>query len=208
LRAWKGKEYLYKIFSRLSTFEKNPFEELQSRTEFVHASNVWLDPIPNHPDAAVRLGVAACVDVELKKDESVDNNRGWKSETIVPPLIPPSFGKGYAVSIFDAKGRKVPDGHKTKPTFYYESCYLVFEEDPTKYFEPPFRVFGYAYVGRTLGDFTGSPQLYPLGAVLIPQEGGYVLEVSFVDVADEVAYVDVYALEDGQWKKVISDLPV
>lgn len=207
MREWL-KQYRLRTRGRISTLEKLSFEEHAKAGEYLHAASIWIDPIPENPDLAVQQGVAACVTFTLDEDINVDNHRGYKPIEAVPPLISPSFGKGYIAEIRDAHDRIVPDGHETQPTLNYETGYLVFAKDPTPFFEPPFTVKAYAYIGRTLADFTGVPQLFPLGALYIPTENGYELQISFVDTTDAVAYVDVYGFDDGELVLIAENIQV
>jgi len=209
MRRERRFDYHLRTRGRLATLRKHSFEEVNKGRYKIHAKDIWLDPIPEDPDQAVMWGVAACVSYIFVQDETVDHNRGWKAPpNIYTPFIPPSFGKRYTVDITDADGKRIPDGHEVGMTFYYESGYLLFEKDPTEFFKPPFSVFGYGYVGRTLADYTGVPQLYPLSAVVFEKEDGYELQVAFIDTTDTVSFVDVYGIDENGQYVLIASMPL
>lgn len=204
----KFPEYFRNAHGKIDTFRKHYFEEITPYHRFSDAQHIWIDRIPENPDTAVSYGIAVCVEATLVQDPVIDHNRGWYIQNTIP-IIPPLYGEKYTVEIFDSERKKVPSSHESGPVFYYESGYLVFEKDPTTYFKPPFSVKCYGYSGRTLADLVGMPQLYPLGAVVFEKNEGYELQVAFVDVSDQVAFVDIYGVDDeGYLVKLMENVKV
>lgn len=141
---------------RETTTDKAWYEEYPAKLFNPHDKDIWIDPIPPTPPTESTAVIEIWNDHPLTEDMSTANHRAWltcstpnDTSTHVGEFIPPIYGQGYTVRIYDNTGTEIPTAHPVRWYFSYTSGVLVFEEDPTMHgLSLPIKIKAYRYIGR------------------------------------------------------------
>lgn len=145
-----GREY--------TTTLKRWYEEKPGFVVFLHRSSIWIDDIPAVPPASTTSVVKVYNPLALTRDSSVDNYKSWRAEDPVGVrlygFIPPRFGQGYNVQLFDATSREIPPTDGSSWLFDYDNGTLVFDNDPSSVYGwnvSSMKIKSYLYIGSVVG---------------------------------------------------------
>ena len=126
-----------------------------------HASEVWTDVIPATPPPTTTSVIEVYDTLTLTEDTSVVGKMAWlckTGETQLTGFIPPRFGQGYFVRVFDNALNEILTADASTWTFDYDNGVLWFETSPLTYGHTmPIKIRVYRYVGTTLEDILGAP---------------------------------------------------
>ena len=142
-----------------TTTAKIWYEEFPANAIYLHASEVYADPIPETPPASSTSVIQVYDTLTLTEDNSVSNHKSWKaystpgdtSSERLTHFIHPRFGQGYTVRVYDNNNNEIPTTDDSKWFFDYETGVLTFEEDPTAHgWALPIKIKAYRYIGNFL----------------------------------------------------------
>ena len=142
-----------------TTTNKAWYEEFPAGSVYLHASEVYADPIPETPPASSTSTIQVYDTLTLTEDNSVANHKSWKaystpgdtSSERLTHFIHPRFGQGYTVRVYDNNNNEIPTTDDSKWFFDYETGVLTFEEDPTAHgWALPIKIKAYRYIGNFL----------------------------------------------------------
>lgn len=165
----KGDIVFKKIVGRrFTTTEKAWYEDEPGKLTTIHAQDVWTAEIPTTPPSNDTVDIKVYDDLKLTEDNSVANHRSWlacetygDTSTQLTGFIPPRFGQGYTVRIYEDNGSgglgsEIPTTHPSEWFFDYENGVLTFENDPTNFgLTLPIHIKGYRYIGTDLKNTQG-----------------------------------------------------
>jgi hypothetical protein len=136
-----------------SSIKKRSEEETIISNVAVHSDNVWVSPIPEKADLAIKNGVAVYKNkLVLTEDMTVPGHKGWFASTdgtqygIIKRWISPEFGINYTARLYDNQTTEITSSDAMRWHFDYQSGYLTIENDFTH--SRPFALSGYEYVGK------------------------------------------------------------
>ena len=141
---------------------KQWYEEFPTKSFNLSSKDVWLDDIPIIPPVSTTSGVEVYDTLILQKDVSVNSEKCWLSEvpigTRVGDFIPPRYGQGYTVRVYDGSDVEILTTDGSGWFFDYTSGILTFDNDPGGYGwdDSVFKLKVYRYIGQTVDDFTVS----------------------------------------------------
>jgi hypothetical protein len=145
-----GREY--------TTTLKRWYEEQPGFVVFLHRSSVWTDDIPAVPPVSTTSVVRVYDTLTLVRDTSVSNYKSWRAEdpvgTRLYGFIPPRFGQGYNVQLFDATDREIPPTDGSSWMFDYDNGTLTFDNDPASVYgwnASSMKIKSYLYIGSVIG---------------------------------------------------------
>lgn len=148
------------------------YEETAGGGVNVHADDVLLDTIPGTPPASTTSVVKVYTDagdgaLKLVEDTSVAGQRGWAAADGASPTddrlrkwIPPKFGQGYTVKLYQDDGTGTAKGSQIFTTdamdwfFDYETGFLSVQDSHSK--TTPFWIEAYRYVGNAVSSLSSS----------------------------------------------------
>lgn len=147
-------DFSFKILNNKTetSTKKQVYEELRSSSFTIHKNNIWVDDIPSDPQEAVNAGVAVKYELfVLTEDLTVENHKGWyasENGEYLTDWIPPSFGQGYNVRLYDANGNEITTADPIDWFFQYNPGYLFIQNQHS--YPTPFKITGYVYIGKKL----------------------------------------------------------
>ena len=152
--------------------EKAWYEEFPGYLVFLHADDVWSDPIPTPAPGASTSVVQYYNHHQLTEDSSTPNHKAWlmcetpgDTSTQLRQFVPPRFHQTYTARVYDNTGTEIPTTDPSNWFFDYENGVLFFEEDPTTHgWSTPISVSVYRYIGNTVS--SGGSSSNKLGAFL------------------------------------------
>ena len=134
-----------KVIGRDHRSDGNEFyEETAGGGINVHADDVWSEAIPATPGSC---GASVC-DAEtlfvLTEDTTINSEKGWCAAssgncvtgTRMRGWIPPKFGSGYEVKLYDNDDNQIFTTDAIEWYFDYETGYLALGATPTVYSQP------------------------------------------------------------------------
>jgi len=160
-----------KLYGRQhTTVEKDWYEELPGFLSFLSKTEIWTSDIPSTPPVASTADIEVYDTLTLTEDLTVSGHKSWYADDggKLTGCIPPRFGSGYAVRIFDNGLTEITSSDAVNWNFDYENCVLWFYNDPTGTYTSPFKAKVYHYIGNTdvgLWSSNGSDIYYNAGSV-------------------------------------------
>jgi hypothetical protein len=132
--------------------EKRIFEEGIPSNFIIHTNDVWASTVDPTPANAITQGFAfAYSQFILSQDITVSSNRGWFATSNgiltgrIINWIPPRFGQGYTIRLFDSHGTEIPSSDPMGWQWDYQAGYLFIEN--THSYSMPFKINGWRYTG-------------------------------------------------------------
>jgi hypothetical protein len=128
-------DFLFKksLKTARTSSDKAYYEESISTKNLVHQADILMGCVPSTPPVAT-TDVVKCYTLAgdgrlaLVKDTTVADSKAWKSN--LENWIPPSFGTGYFVRIYESDGTtEIPTTDSSDWLFDYESGVLTFQGD-------------------------------------------------------------------------------
>jgi hypothetical protein len=141
-----------------TTTAKSWYEEYPGVPFNLYSTDVWIDIIPSIPPTNSTAIVHVYNTLTLVEDATVSVQKSWLAEdppgTRIGKFIPPRFGQGYTVRVFDADDDEIPTTDPVNWFFDYDFGILTFDNDPGSYGwnDSAFKVKTYRYVGETVED--------------------------------------------------------
>jgi hypothetical protein len=152
-----------KIVGRQYTTEDKSWYEEQPGPPFkLHADDVWIEDIPLTPPSSGTSSIVIFNTLTLTKDITVADEKSWLAEnplgTRIGEFIPPRYGQGYSVRIYDSDSDEIPTTDPVNWFFDYDYGVLTFENDPGNYGwnDSSFKIKAYRYVGLTVNNIVTS----------------------------------------------------
>lgn len=145
-----------------TTNAKSWYEEYPGVPFNLYSTDVWIDVIPITPPLISTAVIAVYNTLTLTEDVTVVSQKSWLAEdppgTRIGAFIPPRFGHGYTVRVFDADDDEIPTTDPVNWFFDYDFGILTFDSDPGSYGwnDSAFKVRTYRYIGQTLEDLVVS----------------------------------------------------
>jgi hypothetical protein len=137
---------------------KRWYEEKPGFVVFLHRTSVWVDDIPGLPPVSSTAVVRVYNTLTLVRDTSVDNYCSWRAEDPIGVrlygFIPPRFGQGYNVQLYDNNNREIPPTDGSSWFFDYDNGTLVFDNDPSSVYGwnvATLKIKSYLYIGTIIG---------------------------------------------------------
>src|SRR6056297_513029 len=144
-----------KLVNRQYTTPNKAWYEEQSGIGFkLKGIDVWVDPIPEEPSSADPSVVQEFNTLTLTEDTTVNFQRTWyckDGDTKIGDFIPPLYGSGYEVALFDNNDNQIYPTDASDWFFDYTTGILTFGESVSG-FTTPFKIKVYRYIGRTADD--------------------------------------------------------
>jgi hypothetical protein len=148
-----------KIVARQYTTNAKAWYEEQPGIPFkVSGTDVWMDNLPTTPPSSGTSSVQVFNTLTLIQDMTVGSQRSWLAEyptgTRIGSFIPPRYGQGYTVRLYDANNTEILTTDGSGWFFDYELGVLTFDYDPSTYGwnDSAFKIKAYRYIGRTAED--------------------------------------------------------
>lgn len=157
------------LFNRARTSAAKEYYEETIPTAFdVHATEIYLNPIPTTPPTVNTSIVSIHTGLVLTQDRSVANNKAWvvlptwsanwssgsgDVSQIMKNFISPKYGSGYAVKVYKGNGTQISELDNVNWMFDYKAGVLTFENDPGmngSVVEQSIRIDVYQYIGQTV----------------------------------------------------------
>ena len=153
---------------------KEWYEELPSLLTYVHSDWVWLDPVPTTPPGVTTAVVEVYNTLTLTEDVTVPDGRAWlamSGPSQLTGFIPPIFGQGYAVRVYDNSLTEIYTTDPSSWVFDYTSGVIWFENKPSIFgYSLPIKIKVYRYIGA-VGPGGGSGSTGPTGPTGIGYTG-------------------------------------
>ena len=172
-----GREY--------TTTAKAWYEEYPAIPFHLYSTDVWTDLIPLVPPLSSTAVVDFYNTLTLIKDVTVADEKSWVAEdppgTRIGSFIPPRFGQGYTIRIYDADNDEIPTTDPSSWFFDYDIGILTFDNAPASYGwnDSAFKIRAYRYTGQTVEDLVISGSASKYASEIINDS-----TVSGVNVAD------------------------
>lgn len=157
------------LFNRARTSANKEYYEEMIPTAFdVHATEIYLNPIPSVPPTANTSVVQIYSGLVLTQDRSVAGNKAWvvlptwtanwssgsgDVSQVMKNFISPKYGSGYAVKVYKGDGTRISELDNVNWMFDYKAGVLTFENDPVMNgtaVEQSIRIDVYQYIGQTV----------------------------------------------------------
>jgi len=145
-----GKEY--------TSTAKEWYEEFSTKEFNLHSTDIWVETIPSTPPSIDTSIIKIYTSLVLKEDHTVSNHKAWLAEdplgTRIGNFIPPRFGIGYAVRVYDGNDNEIPTTDDSHWFFDYTNGILVFDYNPAIYSWNTnyMKIKAYRYIGPTVAD--------------------------------------------------------
>ncbi len=141
-----------------TTINKRPEEEIFNTYQIISTEQIWATEVADTPLQAQQDGVARLRDkFELTEDVTVSDHKGWFASSTgsldgrITDWIPPSFGQGFTVRLFDDDDTEIPSSDVIKWKWDYAAGYLTIQNSDHDY-QLPFHIYGYEYIGKFASD--------------------------------------------------------
>lgn len=137
------------LFLRARTSSDKAYYEENIPTALdIHASEIYLNPIPKNPPTVTNEVIkvyGSSNRLVLTKDRSVANNKAWVAlgtwtnnwssgssdvSQILKNFVSPKYGKNYVVKVFKGNGTRIAELDDVNWVFDYKAGVLSFEKDP------------------------------------------------------------------------------
>lgn len=133
------------------------YEELAGPSFKLSGQDIYVEPIPQIPPTENTSAIKVYNMFSLTKDTTIADNKAWLSiETSnrIYDFIPPRYGNGYSVRLFDGNNTELFTTHPSSWYFDYESGILTFDNNPSSYSlnVTVFKIIAYRYIGKTVND--------------------------------------------------------
>lgn len=139
------------INKRVTSVEKQFYEEVGDETLTVTAAQLWAEDVANNdPDTAVLDGVAEFREkLELTEDITVADQQSWFAEDgyRLKDWISDRFGSEYTLKLFDNNNNEIFTTDDLQWFWDYPTGILTISGDASA-FTQPFKVDGYRYIGE------------------------------------------------------------
>lgn len=173
---------------------KEWYEEFPVKPFNLNAEDVWLGEIPNVPPSSGTTDIEVYDMLTLQKDVSVNYDKCWVTEhpigTRIGNFIPPRYGQGYTVRVYDGSNDEVPTTDGSEWFFDYTTGILTFDNDPSDYGwdDSVFKIKVYRYIGETVADIvTGSGVLNASDVTNDSTVSGVTVKDALEELSDAVA---------------------
>ena len=210
----------YKRFSKkeyTSTIKKW-HEEYPAKALNVKFADIWVDEIPYTPPVSGTAVVQVVTDLILTEDITVDASLSWVAcsshddlNTRIGDFIQPDqdIPQAYYIKLFDNTGTQIYVGDNVGWEFDYANGVMTFEQPPA-FYEAPFHLTGYRYIGKkgskeaitpTLDDAYDGFDGDGTGKVIYADFGPVTIEASAGSAAlqiNPITYTPSTGLEEGQ----------
>lgn len=139
---------------------KEWYEEFPVKPFNLNAEDIWMDDIPTTPPASTTSGVEVYNTLTLQEDVTVNYEKCWFAEvpvgTRVGNFIPPRYGQGYTVRVYDGSDVEIFTTDGSGWFFDYTTGILTFDNDPSGYGwdDSAFKIKVYRYIGQTAANIT------------------------------------------------------
>jgi len=156
------RSYAFKkvVGNRQTDPDKQWYNEQSGILSNPHSTEVWMTDIPMTPPISTTSEIQVFNTITLTEDVTVPDKRSWLAQISGSQLndfIPPRFGNGYFVRVFDNNLNEILTIDNSVWVFDYKNGVLWFEFNPETYgHTAPIKLKVYRYIGETLAEFSGS----------------------------------------------------
>lgn len=139
---------------------KEWYEEFPVKPFNLNAADIWFDDIPTTPPTSGTSSIEVYNTITLQEDVTVNYEKCWLAEkpvgTRIGDFIPPRYGQGYTVRVYDGSNVEIPTTDGSGWFFDYTIGVLTFDNDPSGYGwdDSVFKLKVYRYVGQTAANIT------------------------------------------------------
>lgn len=139
---------------------KEWYEEFPVKPFNLNAEDIWLEDIQNTPPTSGTSSIEIHNTLILQEDVTVNYEKCWLTEqpvgTRIGDFIPPRYGQGYTVRVYDGNNNEIPTTDGSGWFFDYTSGILTFDNDPGGYGwnDSVFKIKAYRYIGQTAANIT------------------------------------------------------